>query len=710
MSNIDTNQVSKILKLRKQILSDLESFEKKYHQAIEEVKKSFLEVNEEGFSKVLKEVSVDEINFDKSGIRIKALNDHGIKTLYDLNKTDLEEIESINGIGYSGALHIKENEKTIINQYRKKYQYHISSDNKTKASTQFIYNVLLLSDIKDVYEQSIDLIKQLNHSSFDNIKKASNSFSWFFLSNSEKKKAEDSYPKAKEIISSIYQEYKSIKEDYHINLDEDKEKTWDKYVSRAAKYNGVIEEALLSDEKGRFFKNNDKYGLSDDLASKIENQQLNLTGLNCKLRYYQVWGVKYAIHQKKALLGDEMGLGKTVQAIACMIHLSNNNEKHFLVVCPASVLINWSREIKQHSILNSYILHGDHFENEYEKWMKDGGVGITTYETTSKLLEVLQDEIGMLVVDEAHYIKNPEASRSKNVSMISKKCKNILFMTGTPIENKTEEMCNLVKMLDSNISSNLKLNASLGQFDTFKKNSELVYYRRKREDVLKELPELINNEDWCTMTKEDKEYYKSALKDGGYAKVRRVSWVFDDPLKSSKATRLKEIIEEAIEEDRKIIVFSFFLDTITTIKNMLGDICSEPITGSIPVNKRQAIIDEFSNNPDRKVLVAQIIAGGTGLNIQSASVIVLCEPQFKPSIENQAISRAYRMGQTRNVVVHRLLCDNTADEKIMDILKSKQAIFDKYADESKLALEHLEIGEDTFKDIIQEERIKYNVE
>ena len=120
------------------------------------------------------------------------------------------------------------------------------------------------------------------------------------------------------------------------------------------------------------------------------------------------------------------------------------------------------------------------------------------------------------------------------------------------------------------------------------------------------------------------------------------------------------------------------------------------------------MIDAFEQAPAGAVLTAQIQSGGTGLNIQCASVVILCEPQFKPSIENQAISRAYRMGQSRNVLVYRLLCENTVDEKIMDMLKEKQAVFDAFADKSTIAEETMELDEKTFGEIMREEaeRIK----
>ena len=134
----------------------------------------------------------------------------------------------------------------------------------------------------------------------------------------------------------------------------------------------------------------------------------------------------------------------------------------------------------------------------------------------------------------------------------------------------------------------------------------------------------------------------------------------------------------------------------------------EPISGAVSPQRRQEIVDLFDQAPAGSVLAAQIQSGGTGLNIQSASVVILCEPQFKPSIENQAIARAYRMGQTRNVLVYRLLCEDTVDEKLTGLLEDKQAIFDAFADESEAALGSGGIDEQTFSAIIKEEADRIN--
>ena len=190
--------------------------------------------------------------------------------------------------------------------------------------------------------------------------------------------------------------------------------------------------------------------------------------------------------------------------------------------------------------------------------------------------------------------------------------------------------------------------------------------------------------------------------------ARRVSWNVDDLSRSSKANRLSEIVKEAASEGRKVLVFSYFLDTIRKIHDYLGDRCLNPINGSVTPQRRQEIIDEFNEAPAGTVLISQIQSGGTGLNIQAASVVIICEPQLKPSIENQAISRAYRMGQARNVLVYRLLCPDTIDEKITDLLEYKQKIFNAFADKSVAAQQSLEIDDKSYGDIITKEIERIN--
>ncbi len=471
-----------------------------------------------------------------------------------------------------------------------------------------------------------------------------------------------------------------------------------------------------------------EYKLPRELAEEISKQTASLDGLNVELRRYQEWGVKYALHQQNMLLGDEMGLGKTVQAIAAMVSLRNAGATHFIVVCPASVLANWIREVTKMSTLPVIKVHGSDKEKCLEQWKAEGGVAITTYETTGHFDLADDFKFSMLVVDEAHYIKNPSAQRTQNVASISKHAERKLFMTGTALENRLEEMINLVTLLQPDVAGKIKSlvvaksagamvnsigssNKDLGLIKytpEFQQALAPVYFRREREEVLGELPELIDTKEWCTLLPEEKKIYEQAVMNNKFTESRRVSWTAEDLTKSSKAIRLKELVEEAADDGRKVIVFSFFLDTIQKVQSILGERCIGPINGSVPPAKRQEMVDEFNNAPDGAVLISQIQAGGTGLNIQSASVVILCEPQLKPSIENQAISRAYRMGQTRNVLVYRLLCENTVDEEIVKILEDKQKVFDAFAGDSVSGNESLELDEKTFGNILAEEieRIK----
>lgn len=545
--------------------------------------------------------------------------------------------------------------------------------------------------------------KSIN-TALNNLDIGTNSLKWMMANQKDNDNASKAYELLKDNYDSFFKEGNDnlgkLDEIYKASSDD----VWNDFIKDPVSYNKVIEEInpnALYDE--------DKSNLSKEKIEEVKQESIYLEGLKCKLRNYQELGVKYIMSSNNVLLGDEMGLGKTVEAIASLVSLKNTGASNFMVICPASVITNWTREIEDKSSLKAYELHGDSLEDNYVEWLKNGGVAVTTYESTASIVMDEEYKFAMLIVDEAHYIKNKQAQRSKNVKAICKHANKILFMTGTPLENKVEEMNSIISVLDAKLA--LKLSA-LSNFSASSKYKDLlssVYFRRKREDVLTELPEKIETKEWCTLLDDEKKVYKDSLKKKDYMLIRRVSFNIDDMTKSSKAIRLLELVENAKADDRKVIVFSFFLDTINKVCELFKDSATEPITGALAPSKRQDIIDNFEKAPAGTVLPAQIISGGTGLNIQCASVVIICEPQFKPSIENQAISRAYRMGQTRSVLVYRLLEANTVDEKIVKVLENKQAIFDKYADESKAASE-CELDDKTFTEIVEEELKRTSLE
>lgn len=700
---IDIKESKRLVKLHSMLLNDLSSGIKlsdKYLDLVNSSVDSLLNVEA---NKVLKTIPIDEINREKSGFRVKTLREAGFETIYDIYSASVLDVAGVRGIGDETAREIKNVASKIAETTVKNTKVRVSIDDKTKEATSLVeatYKYKELLPYKDKCQKLSDEYFSTVKAAIGDLLVATSKIRWFFASSKKKDKALRAFDYLKNLLNDGYKE----KIDSVINPiievnNSDNKAAWDDFSQKSVEYFNTLEKispAVASVD-------DTVYGLPEDLAKAIEQQEFLSDGLNCTLRRYQEWGVKYALHQKRVLLGDEMGLGKTIQAIAVMVSLRNSGATHFLVVCPASVITNWCREIKKMSDLSVIKLHGYDKDDAFDEWVKNGGVAVTTYETTGAFSIDDAFKISLLVVDEAHYIKNKKAQRTENVKAISTHAENILFMTGTALENKVEEMVELIKILQPQIAASVEGMEFLSSAPEFREKVAPVYYRRRREDVLTELPDLIENKEWCTLGANEEKAYEEAVLSKNFSNARRVSWNVQDINDSSKAKRMLEIIEEAEEDGRKIIVFSFFLDTISKVKALLGDKCLDAINGSVPPQRRQEIIDEFNSAPSGTVLAAQIQSGGTGLNIQAASVVILCEPQFKPSIENQAISRAYRMGQTRNVLVYRLLCDETVDERILDMIEEKQGIFDAFADKSVVAEESLEIDEKTFGTIIDSE-------
>lgn len=657
---------------------------------------------------VLKDIPIDEINRDKRGFRIKALRDYGYNSIADISTASVYTIASVHGISEDTAYSIKKVVDDIVSKARQGVKIRLSVDNKNVKATELVSAISRYKRGKPYTETCRQILnsksKQIDYA-LEDLAPAKSGFKWFFTSSANKQKAIEAYNTLGRLLES---EYSKEAQEALESLDAVNRSTgtedWQNFSENSISFFNVLEDV----NPGILGTDDAMYGLPEELAREIQEECFFPEGLLCELRRYQEWGVKYTLHQSRVLLGDEMGLGKTIQAIAAMVSLRNTGATHFVVVCPASVITNWCREIRKMSLLSVTKIHGAGRASALKAWLKSGGVAVTTYETTSHFKMDNNFKFTLLVVDEAHYIKNPEARRTVNVKNISNHAERLLFMTGTALENKVDEMISLIQILQPSIASQVAGMAFMASAPQFREKVAPVYYRRKREDVLTELPELIESKEWCSMLTEEEQVYEQAILSKRYADARRVSWNVDDLQNSSKAKRLLEIIEEAEDDGRKVIVFSFFLDTIRKITELLGNKCLNPINGSVTPQRRQEIIDEFDKSSAGTVLAAQIQSGGTGLNIQSASVVILCEPQFKPSIENQAISRAYRMGQARNVLVYRLLCENTVDEKITSLLESKQAIFDAFADQSVAAKESLELDDKKFGDIIKEEIERIN--
>jgi SNF2 family DNA or RNA helicase len=466
---------------------------------------------------------------------------------------------------------------------------------------------------------------------------------------------------------------------------------WNDYLARPVAYNALLIEVAGLDpvrEAGQGY-------LPADIAERVRVFPLDRSRLKTSLRGYQAFGARFALVQERVILGDEMGLGKTMQALAAMCHLAAKGATHFLVVCPASVVVNWTREVERHTLLESRRVHGPSEKREaaQQEWAARGGVAITTFEALRAMPEDLDVSVAMMVVDEAHYVKNPTALRTQAVSEWAALSRRVLFMTGTPMENKVREFGVLVGHLRPEVAEDLDIADGALDGTKFREAVAPVYLRRNQEDVLSELPPRLETQEWVALEGPTLRAYRKAVLAGNFMAMRRAAFDPGTVKGSPKLRRLVEIVSEAADGGRKVVVFSYFRDVLETVTQVLG---SErdgvpgvqvigPLTGDIPPTGRQAMVDEFTAAKGPAVLVSQIQAGGVGLNIQAASVIIIAEPQLTPSIEEQAIARAHRMGQVRRVDVHRLLCGDSVDQRVLELLTDKREAFDEYARRSDMA-------------------------
>ncbi|PRQ11967.1 DEAD/DEAH box helicase [Corynebacterium sp. 13CS0277] len=489
---------------------------------------------------------------------------------------------------------------------------------------------------------------------------------------------------------------------------------WEDYLRAPARYQSLLADLLRLDAE--------HVGFTDpDTIAAIRNLTLLRDYLtpDTFLRGYQAFGAKFAVVRRKTVLGDEMGLGKTIQAIAWAAHLAaaDAGASHIVVVCPASVVLNWMRELAKFSTLPAVKAHGPDKEASRAQWVNQGGFLVCTFEG-ARALDLSAAET--LIVDEAHLVKNPTARRSQAVAALIDQVDYALLLTGTPLENRVEEFTTLIRYVQPEL---LGRGATQMGAMAFARAIAPAYLRRNQVDVLDELPEKLEEDDIVELTAGDEAAYREAVASGSWMAMRRAAFLagwqppqdtapddpdrLDDPEGAAveqdpghaaagrpaaapapsmpaKVERILDIVEEAESADRKVIVFTYFLDVLDVLQHYLGDRVVGTITGSVSAPQRQEMVDALGAAPAGAVLLAQITAGGVGLNIQAASVIVLAEPQVKPTIEDQAIARAFRMGQTRKVHVHRLIGADTVDERMLEILAPKRATFDSYARRSEV--------------------------
>ena len=687
------------LKMLRDQLFSLRGQEKKNIQVIHDRCQDIImdKVEEE-----IRQIPITDLSKSFTRLPLQALEVNHITTMYDLLKYNRRQLEALDGIGEETAdklmLALHRSTTAIKNQIH----YRIDLEHLTDRDKEILHEIYFYLHTKENYTKLNAIYQETERGiqeAYDNSGLIRNFFGWIFSSRKKKQTFLKAVEDVKYFNQSSYAEV--IKQFYDdcVALNQVRfEVILQDYKDNAIQYYTVIEKLSEIEVKDDIDEDIDV-----SLLQQIQAIPLVLESFHTELRHYQEFGTKYILHQKRVLLGDEMGLGKTIQAIAAMNHLYHKGQRYFLVICPAGLLLNWKREIEKLTDMQAYMLHGSGF-SDFESWKSDGGIAVINYEGLDKIIFDKDFPLDMVVVDEAHFVKNKDAQRTRNTVRMIEQAEYALYMTGTAIENNVDEMCYLIECLNPSIASEVKDMKYLARADLFRKKIAPVYLRRKRSDVLMELPELTIHDEWCMMNEEEIVSYRKAVESGNFMAMRRVSW---DSLNSTKAERMTELCLQALGEGRKVVIFSYFLETLSFVTDLLLGKSLPVISGKLSLEKRQEILRQF-DEPVARVLPIQIHTGGIGLNIQTAEIVILCEPQLKPSDEMQAISRVYRMGQINHVFVYRLVSADTIDEALVKRLHEKQNIFNQFADESEISDQLEQLKEDDVQTLIQSERKKLN--
>lgn len=650
----------------------------------------------------LQSMPIDTISVLEKRLPINSLVNNGFRFIADIKDKEIYQLMNIDGVGEISAHAMYDAVSKIRESVYRQTNPRINPDHLSDEDINLLSSIYKKRELLKQVELAKGNLTDLKEAITPSIEIAKNKrglLGSLFQSKSTKEEIKRSLDTLNQTKHQNYLKMLKRKRDEITHFTVDEKILIDDFIQENASYYTEIEK-VTDFQHGEVAED-----LPSGIVEAVNNFPLQTNGLDVDLRHYQEFGAKYVLYHKRTLLGDEMGLGKTIQGMAMINHLYQNKQKYSMVVCPLSVLANWKREIQQRSTLKTFIFHGNGREEAFENWQSQSGVLITTYEQTLRMNFEDEHQLDALIVDEAHYVKNPNAKRSQSVYELTDIADYVLFMSGTPLENRLEEMQQLISVLQPDISEQLSNELHLLHPDEFKQIVAPVYLRRNRKDVLAELPELEIIPQWMDFGREEEMFYRQAVMTGHLMKMRRAAWQGKSPNTSPKLEKLLDICNEAYENGRKVLVFSFFRDVIDTIGEHLQGRTFEAITGDVPNARRQGIIDEFTKAKSGSVLISQITAGGVGLNIQAANVVILCEPQWKPSTEEQAISRAYRMGQSRNVIVYRLLTEESIDVSMLEVLGEKANLFNLYARESEVA--SLALSGET--EVAEDESVKQKV-
>jgi SNF2 family DNA or RNA helicase len=442
------------------------------------------------------------------------------------------------------------------------------------------------------------------------------------------------------------------------------------------------------------FKERLLYLLQPPLESLFAGRQVKLP---CEPYPYQMEGIAFLMPRHAALLADEMGLGKTMQAILSLrLLLHSGLVRRALLVCPKSIVSNWARELRMWAEDMPFEIIGGDADNRRASWMVSNcPLKLVNYELLTRDAALVADErvrFDVVVLDEAQRIKNRDAKTAQVVRSISRS--RSWALTGTPIENKPDDLVNLFEFVDPD---RIPPQTPARQLPRYTSDCIL---RRTKEDVLADLPPKTIRDTYLELTPAQRDTYDMAEKDGvvrlnALGDTITVQHVFElilrlkqicnfDPAtgQSVKLEQLQADLAEVAESNRKAIVFSQWVEPLEILTRALAEYGPLQYHGRILPRQRQAILETFEKDPTKHVLLMSYGTGSVGLNLQFTNYVFLFDRWWNPAVEDQAINRAHRIGQKKPVFVTRFITQSTLEGRIAEVLERKRQLFNELIEQN----------------------------
>lgn len=416
---------------------------------------------------------------------------------------------------------------------------------------------------------------------------------------------------------------------------------------------------------------------------------------------HQKLAIESLAGSKRYILADDMGLGKTTSTIIAALE---TDAKKILIICPATLKINWQREIENYSDRPVYISEGKNFSTEHDFVIVNYDIIKNFYDLKDKENSLItQSNFDLVIIDEAHYIQNAQAQRTKLINSFAKDINRVWLLTGTPMTSRPMNYFNLLNIIESPVAQNwmayairycqgYQFNAGkrkiwnvsgASNLEELRDRTSRQVLRRLKEDVL-DLPDKIitpvylrlKSKEYETEVGEYYDWYENKKEESKsltiqFSRLMKVRQIIAE----EKIKQTIELAENIIEQGKKVIIFTNFTDTLRKIHEHFGK-QSVYLDGSCTKPQRQYAVDQFQENEKIKVFVGNLKAAGVGITLTAGEACIMNDLSFVPSDHSQAEDRAYRYGQKSNVSVYYPIFENTIEGIIYDMLTNKKNIFE----------------------------------